>query len=469
MISRTPSPRRAARARWTVPVALALLLLAVAPRAWPVQAQTTRYVSPAGADVGNCSNSGSPCRSLGYAIGQSVAGDTISAAAGTYSERITINKALELRGAQYGVDPTAPGARTVPGAESILTEAGLSTPNPDVLVEVPNGVTDVVIDGFTLRGDPSNPTADTSTVRVWDDDVTIANNILEGRVGVLYKGAADLVVDHNRLTVNKLGVVLQPSPATGLQVTANVIGLGPAPEADSSAVYIAACSGCDVSGNTATGFSGRCIGGSSNANTTIHDNTLTSCQDGVSLWANTTFISIQGNTLAQSVRYGINLKGQDVTISGNQFTGSGDAALNVDFHTLATERIAIHCNNIAGSTNAGLRVGASVVATVDSEDNWWGAADGPAGIGPGSGDAVTGNADFDPWLVGPFETTPPCGSPLTTPTPPPTGVGLVQFTATAAATRPSCSGAPPPTSVCWASTCTVARSWAAPSGASTRR
>jgi len=41
------------------------------------------------------------------------------------------------------------------------------------------------------------------------------------------------------------------------------------------------------------------------------------------------------------------------------------------------------------------------VATFES--NWWGAADGPAGDGPGSGDSVavtgTGSLDFDPWLT----------------------------------------------------------------------
>jgi hypothetical protein len=37
------------------------------------------------------------------------------------------------------------------------------------------------------------------------------------------------------------------------------------------------------------------------------------------------------------------------------------------------------------------------------ENNWWGAADGPGGDGPGSGDSVavtgTGSLDFDPWLT----------------------------------------------------------------------
>ena len=46
-----------------------------------------------------------------------------------------------------------------------------------------------------------------------------------------------------------------------------------------------------------------------------------------------------------------------------------------------------------GGTTIGLRF----------EYNWWGSADGPSGIGPGSGDSIelssTGTADYDPWLT----------------------------------------------------------------------
>jgi hypothetical protein len=37
------------------------------------------------------------------------------------------------------------------------------------------------------------------------------------------------------------------------------------------------------------------------------------------------------------------------------------------------------------------------------ENNWWGAADGPSGIGPGAGDAIdvtgTGSVDYEPFLT----------------------------------------------------------------------
>lgn len=45
-----------------------------------------------------------------------------------------------------------------------------------------------------------------------------------------------------------------------------------------------------------------------------------------------------------------------------------------------------------------------------AEFNWWGAASGPSGAGPGSGDAVAGAAvDFTPWLVSGADANPGCG------------------------------------------------------------
>jgi hypothetical protein len=61
-----------------------------------------RYVAPAGADAGDCSNSGSPCATVAYALGQASAGDTIHIADGTYAgagnQNVVINKAITLDG-----------------------------------------------------------------------------------------------------------------------------------------------------------------------------------------------------------------------------------------------------------------------------------------------------------------------------------------------------------------------------------
>ena len=50
--------------------------------------------------------------------------------------------------------------------------------------------------------------------------------------------------------------------------------------------------------------------------------------------------------------------------------------------------------------NAGHGVEARSNATVKAEGNWWGAADGPSGNGPGSGDSISGSVDID-GLLGP--------------------------------------------------------------------
>jgi len=330
-----------------------------------------------------------------------VPGGTVFVAAGTYDERITIDKSLDLRGAQYGVDPTPPGARTTPASESILDITGLSVQNPNVAVEVSSGATNVSVGGFTLIGSPTFHYADESIVRCWDDGITIQDNIMDGYIGVLYKGADDLTVHRNRLVVNKNGVVVQPNPASNVTVSDNVFNLGPSPAGDESAIYMTSCSECLVSGNTAAGFiNGKGVAGSNLANIAVSGNTFSGNKDGVSFWGNTTFITIDGNELSSSLRYGISIKGQDIEITGNEIRNNADTGINIARHVIDTERVEIHQNNIAGNTNYGVKVDtASVVETVNATCNWWGAADGPSSAGPGSGDSVSSNVDFQPWLT----------------------------------------------------------------------
>jgi hypothetical protein len=48
-------------------------------------AGTTRYVATSGTDAGDCSSAGSPCRTIQYAVNQSVSGDRIFVAKGTHT------------------------------------------------------------------------------------------------------------------------------------------------------------------------------------------------------------------------------------------------------------------------------------------------------------------------------------------------------------------------------------------------
>jgi LPXTG-site transpeptidase (sortase) family protein len=52
-------------------------------------------------------------------------------------------------------------------------------------------------------------------------------------------------------------------------------------------------------------------------------------------------------------------------------------------------------NRITNTGEFGLEVRST--NTVNAASNWWGNASGPAGVGPGTGSAITTNVDFDPW------------------------------------------------------------------------
>jgi hypothetical protein len=62
-------------------------------------------------------------------------------------------------------------------------------------------------------------------------------------------------------------------------------------------------------------------------------------------------------------------------------------------------------------------------------NNWWGAATGPSGAGPGTGDAVSTHVTFSPFLTSPPEI---ClgGQPTNTPTPTNTPAGVATNTPT---------------------------------------
>ena len=66
--------------------------------------------------------------------------------------------------------------------------------------------------------------------------------------------------------------------------------------------------------------------------------------------------------------------------------------------------VSIHRSNISGNTNYGINNTISSMV-VNATLNWWGADSGPGHVGSGSGDNVSTNVLYDPWL--PIDETPP--------------------------------------------------------------
>jgi parallel beta-helix repeat protein len=91
----------------------------------------------------------------------------------------------------------------------------------------------------------------------------------------------------------------------------------------------------------------------------------------------------------------LNIKIEDNIIHDNNYDG-----IDIYVYSPAVNppsNIKVKKNSIAGNGPDGLWVGPNVTETVMAEENWWGDASGPSGDGPGTGDTVIGNADYDPW------------------------------------------------------------------------
>jgi hypothetical protein len=103
------------------------------------------------------------------------------------------------------------------------------------------------------------------------------------------------------------------------------------------------------------------------------------------------------------------------------YTRGEDAYPSLWFCTLSDNNVGVLANYqgqahivrccIEGNATYGVEVaaGSGHVASVDARNCWWGAADGPSGEGPGSGDAVTTVVRYDPWYTIPACSDMPSG------------------------------------------------------------
>lgn len=263
---------------------------------------------------GACTVGDPNCATIQAAVTAASPGDTINVAAGTYNERVVVDKTLTINGAQVGVD-----ARTRPGTsgESVITFAC----GPVQVI-----ANNVVLNGFSIQDATTSPNVDpgclgaaihTSFFVGGNFGFRFLNNIIQNNiVGIYLNSAANAtqtVVQRNSFRNNN-----QSGPAGGNSVysdqgLSNVL-------IDSNGFTGATSAGINLSGGSGTQF-----------NVTISNNTMTN-GDRIVLF-NLTSSSISGNML-----------------SGMPQSGAIVPAGGVNGLTITS-------NTISNNTNRGIRVG----------------------------------------------------------------------------------------------------------------
>ena len=429
---------RATKSRFALLALLAISALLTVGAA--TSAAATLGVTTGGADTGDCE--GSPCLTIQYAIGQADPGDTINVGAGTYVQDVNINKAVNLRGAQAGVD-----ARNRTGPETIVQS---STPLSSRSAPFNPNAAGITIDGFTITQQPSR---------------------IAGGVGILFPLAAsteNLIVTNNLITDNQYGMAAfgdgNGTNVGGMQVTRNYFlannadgdgavttsamfmpqRLGDdvtisnnayedtaAPGGDGAAVNIGGTAadrmdGLNVSNNTSDNDYTFLVHNYGTDATASSNEIANETGSSVFIGGSTDGVLIAGNTITDGAGSGIrvtDLFGDaspvNVTITGNDVRNMGINALFLqktatagDMHDITVtdneftdsvagirtdgdptlNGLAIEGNRITGN-DTGIVSGQS--GSLVAENNWWGCNAGPGSAGC---DTTTGTVDSSPNL-----------------------------------------------------------------------
>jgi predicted outer membrane repeat protein len=259
-------------------------------------------------------------------------------------------------------------------------------------------------------------------------DVTLTGgNVPSGDGGAIMSGSGPLTItgatfSGNRAVGGDGGAIyhasIEAASISDTTFTNNTVS----PNGDGGAIYDSSTNGMTLvnttfSGNSASGGDGGAILDSSTGGLTIMNGTFAgnsaAAGDGGAIYDSSTGGlefhggSVTGNSVSPGGDgggiYDISTGGLRVTnvlFSDNTATG-GDGGAIYDNSSVATGPVSDNC--IFGNTAT---IGGGGILRVSSPDlnaidNWWGAATGPSEAGPGTGDAVSSNVTFAPFLTSP--------------------------------------------------------------------
>ena len=378
------------------------------------------------------------------AIDNTNSGGTVHVAPGMYPEQLTIDKSLTLIG-----DPgdAAPG----PGLNAPILDGGGVVGSAITIV---GGVSNVTIKGFEIHNYRNRTLGEAWTtggigsgILAWDsvpiDDVTVRDNYMhdlgwsavlvgnEGQAlhdnwlvednvvddwaayGIELTNAQNSSVIQNVITGgtdilgeddddSQAGILIQSQIYEGSGLTSASITVE-----DNTVSGLLTRSGIEILAWDSTGLLPAVLN-----NVTVRYNSVTGAPRGVFVFsvgsnANISDLDIGPDNFLDGNGDGVQIYDYDfgsgvgthgsINIVGNQIINSTGPSSGVRIRSgTSVAGIVVNYNNISGNTLYG--VNNEDTGTLDAENNWWGATDGPgAPGGTGSGDGVSANVDYDPF------------------------------------------------------------------------
>jgi hypothetical protein len=265
------------------------------------------------------------------------------------------------------------------------------------MIEAVSGDTITFDPALFLPGTPVSIDLSSSLPALISDDLTIdatgAGVILDG--SLLSSGnGLDIESDNNTIR----GLQILHFPDSGIEIGSranNVIGgdrtMGQGNIFDDNGIGVA-ISGVGATGNIVTGNS---IG---NCTTGVQVDSQMPLGGANEIVGNLVGFDIAGSPSGNVTGIAVGGNGQNHVIERNHISWNTTGISTTGSATLASSSF----QNCLSENTTGLRHGGAAIG-LRLRYNWWGSADGPSGIGPGSGDSIelssTGTADYDPWLT----------------------------------------------------------------------
>jgi fibronectin type 3 domain-containing protein len=349
------------------------------------------------------------------AVNAAAPGATINVDSGFYSELVTVNKPLTLRGARAGIDARS-NVRQGFAGETMMPGAPVADGNTSAFYIT---ASDVTIDGFFCSGNTSISQYGAGIVIAPGVSGThILDNVLEGNISGLFLANSSptdpAVIQYNAfLYNNNLGSL----GGRGIYSDGNISGGVLTNVVIDSNFFLNNHGDWRTTTALEAAISLESYSSQPDAQSNIRITNNTFDENGKALLAwNASNLLFEGNVVTSTLDSGsgtIRLEGgvSNVTITGNNLYDNVAPALRVDSKAFGADNsgVVMTGNDIYGNGydlhDGAVDVDSSTYdGALDASNNWWGDASGPSGDFSGSGDAVFANGanvGVSPWAVAP--------------------------------------------------------------------